>query len=50
LKSNTDLSFADPPVTSLRGNGGWLDFGTWPTSEPSRFWRMERVETATNDL
>ena len=50
LKTSTDLLFSDPPVTTLPGDGSWQEFGTWPTNEPRRFWRFERVEEATGDL
>jgi hypothetical protein len=50
LKTDTDLDFSAPPAVSLPGNGGWQDFGTWPMNEARRFWRLERVEQATDDL
>ena len=50
LKTSTDLDFSAPPAVSGPGNGDWLDFGTWPMNDPRRFWRLERVEEATNDL
>ena len=50
LKTGIDLDFGAPPVVGGPGNGDWLDFGTWPMNEPRRFWRLERVEKATNDL
>ena len=50
LRTSTDLHFSDPPVSSLAGDGNWWEFGSWPMNESRRFWRMERVEKATNDL
>lgn len=50
LRTSTDLDFSSPPVVSGSGDGDWLDFGSWPMNEPRRFWRLERVEQATNEL
>jgi len=50
LRTSTELLFSDPPATSLPGDGSWREFGSWPMSEPRRFWRMERAEEATDDL
>jgi len=50
LKTGTGLDFTAPPAVSRSGAGDWLDFGTWPTNEVRRFWRIERTEEATNDL
>ncbi|MCH7227086.1 BNR-4 repeat-containing protein [Haloferula sp. A504] len=50
LRTSTNLDFSDPPAESVPGDGSWLELGTWPTNEPRRFWQLERVEQATNDL
>lgn len=50
LRTSTDLDFSDPPAVSIPGDGNWLDLGTWPTNEARRFWQLERVEEATDDL
>jgi hypothetical protein len=50
LRSSTDLDFSEPPAVSLPGDGAWWEFGTWPTNETRRFWRMDRTEVPTDDL
>lgn len=50
LRTSTDLDFSDPPAVSLPGEGTWMDFGAWPMDEARRFWQMERIEEATDDL
>ncbi|BCX47820.1 neuraminidase [Haloferula helveola] len=50
LRTSTDLLFTDPPAATLPGNGAWQEFGSWPLNEGRRFWQLERVEEAANDL
>jgi hypothetical protein len=50
LRTGSDLDFTAPPAVTLRGDGTWQDFGTWPMDEARRFWRLERREEATDDL
>jgi hypothetical protein len=50
LKVSTRLDFSAPPAASRPGDGTWQNFGSWPMTEPRRFWQMESTEEATNDL
>ena len=50
LRTSTDLDFSAPPIESHVGDSHWHDFSTWPMDEPRRFWRLERVEEATDEL
>jgi len=50
LRTSTHLNFSAPPVGTRNGDGTLQNFGTWPTTEQSRFWRIERTEEASNDL
>lgn len=50
LRTSTDLDFSAQPAVSLPGDGTWRDLGIWPMNEAVRFWRLDSVEEATNNL
>ena len=50
LKTSTGLDFSAPPAATRPGSGAWQQFPAWPMNEPSRFWRVERSEQATDEL
>jgi len=50
LRTNTHLDFLVPPVISLPGNGTTRNLGSWLMDESRRYWRLERIEEASNEL
>jgi hypothetical protein len=49
LRTSTGLDFSAPPAATATGDGTWQDFGTWPTNEARRFWRIESTEQAADN-
>lgn len=50
LKTGTSLEFSEPPVSEVSGDNSRRTLGSWPMNEPRRFWLLERVGEATNEL